>query len=102
MCFSDYKKAFDCVDHEIVWKSESGSQDEFGETEEFEIEKGVRPCCITSPLLFNIYADIIMREDLDKWEGGIGIGGRVVRNLRYADDTTIIHETKEDLIESMQ
>ena len=55
--------------------------------------------CILSPLVFNIYAEKIMREALDKWEGGIGIGGRVVTNLRYADDTTLIAGTKDDRIE---
>ena len=42
-----------------------------------------------------------MTEALDKWEGGIGIGGGVIMNMRYADDTTVIAGTKEDLIESM-
>ena len=74
---------------------------EFGETEEFDIRKGVRLGCVLSPLLFNIYAEKKMTEALDKWEGGIGIGGGVIMNLRYADDTTLIAGTKEDLIESM-
>ena len=73
---------------------------EFGETEEFDIGKGVRQGC-TSPLIFNIYPETIMRA-LDEWEGGIGIGGRVVTNLRYADDTTLIARTKEDLVEIME
>ena len=58
-----------------------------GETEEFNIGKGVRQGCTRYPLLFNIYAEQITREALNKWEGGIGIGGRVVTILRYADDT---------------
>ena len=52
-----------------------------------------------SSLLFNIYADT---KALDKWEDGIGIGGRVVTNLRYVNDTTIIAGTKEDLIEILE
>ena len=72
---------------------------EFVETEEFDIGKGVRQGC-TSPLIFNIYPETIMRA-LDKWEGGSGIGGRVVTNLRYADDITLIAGTKEDLVEIM-
>ena len=56
---------------------------EFRETEEFDIGKGLRQGCILSHLLFNIYTEKIMREALDKWKGGIGIGGRVVTNLRY-------------------
>ena len=75
---------------------------EFGETEQFDIGKGVRQGCILSPLLFNIYAENIMRDVLDKWEGGVGIGGRVITNLRYADDTTLIAGTKEDLTEIME
>ena len=68
----------------------------------FDIGTGVRQSCILSPLLFNIYAEKIMREAFDKWEGGISIGGRGVTNLRYADDTTLIAGTKEDLIEIME
>ena len=56
---------------------------EFRETEEFDNGKGVRQGCILSPLLFNIYAEKIMIEALDKRERGIGIGGRVVTNLRW-------------------
>ena len=53
---------------------------------------------ILSPLLFNIYAENTMREALGEWERGISIGGRMVTNPRYADDTTPIAGTKEDLI----
>ena len=55
-----------------------------------------------SPLLFNIYAEKIMRDALNKWEGEIGIGATVVTNLRYADDRTLIAGTKEYLIEIME
>ena len=51
--------------------------------------------CILYPLLFNIYAENIMREALEDWDGGISIGGRRITNLRYADDTTLIAETKK-------
>ena len=64
-----------------------------------DIGKGVRQGCILSPLLFSIYAENIMREDLGKWSRGISIGGRMVTNLRYADDTTLLAGTKKDLIE---
>ena len=57
----------------------------------------MRQGCILCPLLFN-YAEKIMSEALDKWEGGICVVGRMVTNLRYADDTTIIAGTKEDTI----
>ncbi len=55
-----------------------------------------------SPLLVNVYAGKIMRETLDKCEREISIGGIVVTNLRFADDTTIIAGTNEDLLEIME
>ena len=57
------------------------------------------PSRFLSPLLFNIYAENIMREALEEWERGISIGGRMVTNLIYADDTTLLAGTKEDLVE---
>ena len=59
----------------------------------------MRQGCILSPLLFNIYADNIMVEALEEWERGISIGGRMMTKLRYADDTTLLAGTNEDLIE---
>ena len=49
-----------------------------------------------------LYAEHIMREALEEWESGISIGGRMVTNLRYADDTTLLAGTKEDLIELVE
>ena len=119
MCFIDCIKAVDCVDHERLWvilqemgvpvhiivlmrklytKQDATVRTEFGETDTINIGKGVRQGCILSPLLFNIYAENIMREALEDWDGGISIGGRMITNLRYADDTTLIAETKNDLI----
>ena len=120
MCFIDYMKAYNCVDHERLWvvlrvmgvpvhlivllkrlynNQEATVRTEFGETDNIDIGKGVRQGCILSPLLCNIYAENIMREALEEWESGISIGGRMVTNLRYADDTTLLAGTKEDLID---
>ena len=72
---------------------------EVGETEEFGIGKGVRQGCILSPYLFNFYSEYIIRKaELNNTDIGIRIGGERVNNIRYADDTTLIAETKEDLI----
>ena len=67
-------------------------------TDWFQIGKGVRQGCILSPCLFNLYAEYIMRNaGLDEAEAGIKIARRNINNLRYADDTTLMEETEEDL-----
>ena len=67
-------------------------------TEWFQIGKGVRQGCILSPYLFNFYAEYIMRNaGLDEAQPGIMIAGRNISNLRYADDTTLMTETEEEL-----
>ena len=69
-----------------------------GTTDGFKIETGVRQGCLLSPCLFNLYAEHIMRNvQLDKLQAGIKIGRRNINNLRYADDTTLTAESKEDL-----
>ena len=63
----------------------------------FQIGKGVRQGCILSPCLFNLYAEYIMRNArLDKGQAGIKIAGRNINNLKYADDTTLMAESKEE------
>ena len=67
-------------------------------TDWFQIEKGVHQCCILSPCLFNLYAEYIMRNAvLEEAQAGIKIAGRNIKNLRYADDTTLMAESGEEL-----
>ena len=109
-CFIDYAKAFDCVDHNKLWKilKEMGIPDHLtcllrnlyagqeatvrtgpGTTDWFQIWKGVGQGCILSPCLFNLYAEYIMRNaGLEEAQAGIKIVGRNTNNLRYAEDTT--------------
>ena len=67
-------------------------------TDWFQIGKGVRRGCILSPGLFNLYAEYIMRNaGLDEAQAGMKIAGRNISNLRYADDTTLMAESAEEL-----
>src|SRR5574341_1156553 len=118
-CFTDYVKAFDCVDHNKLWKilKEMGISDHLtcllrnvyagqeatvrtshGTTDWFQRGKGVHQSCILSPCLFNLNAEHIMRNvGLDEAQAGIKIARRNSNNLRYADDTTLMAESKEEL-----
>ena len=117
-CFIDYAKAFDCVDHNKLWKilKEMGIPDHLtcllrnlyagqeatvttghGITDWFQIGKGVRQDCILSPCLFNLYAQYIMRNaGLEEIQAGIKIAGKNINNLKYADDTTLMAESEEE------
>ena len=67
-------------------------------TDCFQIGKGVRQGCMLSPCLFNFYAEYIMRNaELDEAQAGIKIAGRNINNFRYADDTSLMAESKEEL-----
>ena len=69
-----------------------------GTTDWFQIGKGVRQGCILAPCLFNLYAKYIMRNaGLEEAQAGIKISGRNINNLRYADDTTLMAESEEEL-----
>ena len=118
-CFIDYAKAFDCVDHNKLWKilkemgitghltcllinlyagQEATVRTGHGPTDWFQIGKGVRQGWILSPCLFNIYAEYIVRyAGLDEAEARIKTAGRNINNLRYADDTTLMAESEEEL-----
>ena len=118
-CFIDYAKAFDCVDHNKLWKilKERGIPDHLtcllrnlyagqeatvrtghGTTGWFQIGKGVCQGCILSPCLFSFYAEHIMRNaGLGEAQAGIKIAGKNIKNLRYADDTTLMAESEEEL-----
>ena len=118
-CFIDYTKAFDCVDHNKLWKilqevgipehltsllrNLYGGQEEtvrigHGTTEWFQFGKGVNQGYILSPCLFNLYVEYIMRNaGLDEAQAGIKIAGRNNNNLRYTDDTTLMAESEEEL-----
>ena len=117
-CFMDYTKVFNCVDHNELWKilKEMGIPDYLtcllrnlyagqgatvrtghGTTDWFQIGKGVPQGYIWSPCLFNLYAEYIMQHSvLDEAQVGIKIAGRNINNLRYADDTTLMAEIKEE------
>ena len=118
-CFIDYAKAFDCVDHNELWKNlkKMGIPDNFisllrnlyasqesttglghGTTNWFQIGKGVGQGYILSPCLFNLYAEYIMRNaGLEEAQAGIKIARRNINNVRYADDTTLMAESEEEL-----
>ena len=70
----------------------------YGTTDWFQIGKAVRQGCILSPCLFNLYIEYIMRNTgLEETQAGNKIAGRNINNLRYADDTTLMAESKEEL-----
>ena len=118
-CFIDSAKAFDYVDHNKLWKilKEMGIPDHLtyllrnlyaGQeatvrtghvtTDWFQTGKGVHQGCILSPCFFNLYAKYIMRNaGLEETQAGIKIAGRNINNLRYADDTTLMAESEEEL-----
>ena len=107
-CFIDYAKAFDCVNHmgipdhltcllrNLYADQEATVRTGHGTTDWLQIGKGVRQGCISSPCLFNFYAEYIMRNaGLDEAQAGINMAKRNINNLRYADDMTPMAESEE-------
>ena len=118
-CFIDYAKAFYFVDHSKLWKilqemaipdhltcllrNLYAGQEAIGETghrtmDWFQIGKGIYQGCTLSPCLFNLYAEYIMwNAGLDEAQAGIKIAGRNIDNLKYADYTTLMAESKKEI-----
>ena len=117
-CFTDYTKSFGCVNHNKLWKffkrweyqtalpaswnlypgQEATVRTGHGTTDWFHIRKAVCQGCILSLCLFNFYAEYIMRNTrLDEAQAGIKIAGRNINNLRYADHSTLMAESEEEL-----
>ena len=113
-CFTDHSKAFNCVHHNKLENSErdgiqdhltcllrnlyAGQEPGHGRTDWFQIGKGEHQGCILSPCLFNLYAEYIMRNTgLEEAQAGMKTAGRNINNLRYADDTTLMAESEEEL-----
>ena len=87
-----------CLLRKLYAGQEATVRTAHGTTDWFQIGKGVRQGCILSPGLFNLYAEYIMRNTgLEEAQAGIKIAGRNSNNLRYADDTTLITESEEEL-----
>ena len=129
-CFIDYSKAFDCVQHQMLWnimtemgfpshlihlikmlykEQQAAVQIESGKSDWFGIAQGVRQGCILSPHLFNIYTENIMRNIKEAAEeqqyDALVIGGQEIPELRYADDTVLLSTSQngiEKLIISVQ
>ena len=119
ICFTDYAKTFDCVDHNKLWKilKEMGIPDHLtyllrnlhagqeatvrtrhGTTDWFKIGKGVRQGRILSLCLFYLYAEYIMQNArLDESQAGIKIARRNINNLRYIDHITLMAESKKEI-----
>ena len=87
-----------CLLRKVYAGQEATVRTGHGKTDWFQIGKGVHQGCTLSPCLFNLYAEYIMRNaGLEEAKTGIKISGRNINNLRYADDTTLMEESEEEL-----
>ena len=120
ICFIDYEKAFDRVNHEAMlkcledidvdgkdlqfisymyWNQTANVRTQNGLSENINIKRGVRQGCILSPVLFNLYTDIIFRSI--QHLQGVVIGGMQITDSRYADDTALLAESEKELQETL-
>jgi len=121
--FADMKAAFDNMDRKILWKDlrKKGIYRQLigriekiyedmeivirmreGYTEEFKTRKGVRQGCVMSPILFNVYLADLDNRMRARDIGGVGISGNRVWNLAYADDTALVANKREAMLDMMQ
>ena len=120
-CFIDYSKAFDRIHHinlieclekvgidgkdiqiigNLYWRQKAAIRVGKERSDYTDIQRGVRQGCVLSPYLFNIYTEFIFRESQELT--GVNIGGENINSLRYADDTVLMTNSKEDLNELVQ
>jgi len=118
MCFVDFKKAFDSISYDKLWvtmmdmgyplhlidmlaelyRKQLAKGKVAGTLSEwFPVKKGVRQACVLSPYLFNFLAEMMIRETLDGFQGGLQIGGRMIANLRYADGIILLATSEAEL-----
>ena len=118
LCFIDYTKAFDCVDHNKLWKAlremgiphftrllrnlyvgqEATVRTLYGTTDCFRNDKGICQGCLLSPCLFKLYTEHIIRNaGLNGLQAGIKVGGRNMKSFRNVSDTMLVAESKEEL-----
>jgi len=117
-CFVDFKKTFDAISHDKHWvtmmdmgyplhlidlmaklyRKQLAKVKVAGTLSEwFPVNKGVRQGCVLSPYLFNILAEMVMRQIPDGFQGGQQIKGRIIMNLRYADDIILLATLEAEL-----